>query len=285
MRIGDLVERLFNPPNGLFLRVGGLPQGAGLPLGPGYRLSNDKASVFGYGVLAPLSGYWDVGTELSFNHLFNHHAFIVAGARHMDLPQEDFFGIGIDSTEATEDVLRAETVGVHVRGGNTPGDLFQLVGASPTRRHGSARARIRAFRLLRTGVHAGAGARIVPGHRFSPDRRCAHRRCIGFPARSTVGGLYTFAFEKFSDRKLNRFSFSQWSVDLRQFVPIVRGFPQHRRAVFATARRRTTATRCRTTTCRRLAARTWCADWPTTGSAIETWRSRTSSTGTSSTRS
>jgi hypothetical protein len=218
-----LVQRIFNPPNGLFLRVGGLPQGSGLPLGPGYRFSNDKASIFGYGVLAPISGYWDVGTELWFNHLFNHHVFVAAGARRMDLPQEDFFGIGIESTENLKTSYALKQSVFHVRAGNTPGDLFQLVGRvsyeTPRQRPGEDTG-IPSIEQVFTPAQAPGLFQdtdfLRTGAAFTID-------ASDFPLGPRSGGLYTFAFEKYSDRKLDRFSFSQWSVDLRQFVPIVQG--------------------------------------------------------------
>lgn len=218
-----LVERIFNPPNGLFLRVGGLPQGSGLPLGPGYRFSNDKVSAFGYGVLAPLSGYWDVGTEVWFNHLFNHHAFVAAGARRQDLPQEDFFGIGIDSDQDLKTSYALKQSIFHVRGGNNPGDLFQLVGRmsyeTPRQRPGED-SRIPSIEDVYTPAQAPGLFEdtdfLRTGALFTID-------ASDFPLGPRSGGLYMFSFEKFSDRKLDRFSFSQWTVDLRQFVPIIEG--------------------------------------------------------------
>jgi hypothetical protein len=232
-----LVQRIFNPPNGLFLRVGGLPQGSGLPLGPGYRFSNDTVSAFGYGVLAPVSGYWDVGTEVWFNHLFNHHAFVAAGARRMDLPQEDFFGIGIDSTEDLKTSYALKQSVFHVRGGNNPGDLFQLVGRlsyeTPRQRRGEDE-RIPSIEDVFTPAQAPGLFQdtdfLRTGAAFTID-------ASDFPLGPRVGGLYTFSFEKFSDRNLERFSFSQWAVDLRQFVPIVDGSRSIAVRLFATSAR------------------------------------------------
>ena len=258
----------------------------GMPLGPGYRFSNDKVSVFGYGVLAPVSGYWDVGTELWFNHLFNHNVFVAAGARRQDLPQEDFFGIGIDSTEGQQTNFALKQSIFHVRGGNTPGDMFQLVGRAsyetPRQRTGEDDG----SPSIEERVHAGAGARAVPGHRFSPGRGRVHDRSIGFPARSQ-GRRAVHRSPSRSSRTASsigsRFPSGRWTSGSScrlSMVPATLPCGCSR-----PARRRTPETRCRTTTCRRSAARTWCANWPITGSAIEMSSSRTSNTGTSSMRS
>jgi hypothetical protein len=230
-----LVQRIFNPPNGLFLRVGGLPQGSGLPLGPGYRFSNDKVSAFGYGVLAPVSGYWDVGTELWFNHLFDHNVFVAAGARRMDLPQEDFFGIGLESNESLKTSYALKQSVFHVRGGNTPGDLFQLVGRvsyeTPRQRPGEDTGIPSIEQVFTPGQAPGLFQDtdfLRTGAAFTID-------VSDFPLGPRVGGLYTISYEKFSDRSLDRFSFSQWSVDLRQFVPIVDGARSIAVRLFATS--------------------------------------------------
>ena len=218
-----LVQRVFNPPNGAFLRVGGLPQGSGLPLGPGYRISNDKASVMGYGVLAPFSKYWDVGTEVSFNHLLNHRAFVAAGARHMSLPQEDFFGIGIDSSEATKTSYALEQSVFQVRGGNSLMDRFRVLGRlqyeTPRQAPGED-SRIPSIEQVFTPAEAPG---LFDNTDFLRAGVTLTADLTDRPVGIISGGLYAFGLERFSDQDLGRYSFNQWTVDLRQFIPVVPG--------------------------------------------------------------
>jgi hypothetical protein len=39
-----LIERIFDPPRGVFTRVGGMPEGQGITAGPAYRYSTAEAS-------------------------------------------------------------------------------------------------------------------------------------------------------------------------------------------------------------------------------------------------
>ena len=218
-----LVERVFNPPNGAFLRVGGLPQGSGMPLGPGYRISNDKVSLMGYGVMALVPKYWDVGTELSFNHLLNHRAFVVAGARRMNLPQEDFFGIGITSSEATKTSYALKQNVFHVRGGNALTDRFRVLGRlqyeTPEQGPGED-SRIPSIEEVFTPAQAPG---LFDNADFLRTGFTVTADLTDRPVGIISGGLYSFGVERFADRDLDKYSFNQWTVDLRQFVPVVPG--------------------------------------------------------------
>ena len=218
-----LVERIFNPPNGPFLRVGGLPQGAGFPLGPGYRISNDTAALMGYGVLAPFSKYWDVGTELSFNHLLNHRAFLVAGARRMNLPQEDFFGIGITSSESAKTSYALKQSVFHVRGGNSLTDRFRILGRlqfeTPDQAPGED-SRIPSIEEVFTPAEAPG---LFDNANFLRAGFTATADLSDRPVGLLNGGVYSFGFERFWDQSRDTYSFNQWTVELRQFVPIIAG--------------------------------------------------------------
>lgn len=229
-----LVERIFNPPNGLFVRVGGLPQGSGMPVGPGYRRSNDVASVMGYGVLAPMTGYWDVGGELSFNHLLNHRAFLAVGARHMNLPKEDFFGMGINSLKSNQTSYALEQSVFTARGGSDPLELFSVAGrvSYETPRQGPGEdTRFPSIEDVFTPSEAPGLFQdtdfLRTGVTFTVD-------VTDRPLGPRSGGMYIFDVERFWDRELRQFSFSQWTVDLRQFVPIVQGARSLVMRVFAT---------------------------------------------------
>jgi hypothetical protein len=141
----------------------------------------------------------------------------------MDLPQEDFFGLGIDSNKDLKTSYALKQSVFHVRGGNNPGDMFQLVGRvayeTPRQRPGED-TRIPSIEDVYTPSQAPGLFQdtdfLRTGATFTID-------LSDFPLGPRSGGQYIFDVEKFSDRNLNRFSFSQWTVDLRQFVPIVQG--------------------------------------------------------------
>jgi hypothetical protein len=229
-----LVERIFNPPNGLFVRVGGLPQGSGMPVGPGYRRSNGVASAMGYGVLAPMTGYWDVGGELSFNHLLNHTAFFAIGARYMDLPKEDFFGLGINSAETNQTSYALKQSVFTVRGGSNPLETFQIGGRLSYETPRQSRGEDTRMPSIDDVFTAAEAPGLFQDTDFLRAGVTFRANLVDRPLGPRSGGLYMFDLERFSDRKLDQFSFSQWTVDLRQFLPIVQGARSFVVRVFAT---------------------------------------------------
>ena len=92
----DLILRLFNPPRGLFVRWGGLPEGAGFGAGPAVRYSNHDYSATLTSVFTT-RGYWELDGSLAFPNLADRNMFAEIGVRGHDFPQEDFYGFGPDS--------------------------------------------------------------------------------------------------------------------------------------------------------------------------------------------
>jgi surface antigen Omp85-like protein len=144
-------------------------------------------------------------------------------AKSLHPPKEDFFGIGIDSKENFQTSYALKQSVFHARGGNNPGDLFQLVGRvgydTPRQSRGED-TRFPSIDDLFTPAQAPGLFQdtdfLRTGATFTVD-------LTDRPLGPLSGGMYIFDVEKFSDRKLDQFSFSQWTVDLRQFVPIVQG--------------------------------------------------------------
>ncbi len=59
-RIEDrlLIQRLLDPPNGLFLRLGGFTEGGGFGGGPAFRISNPRGTGLTVSAAGSLKGYW-----------------------------------------------------------------------------------------------------------------------------------------------------------------------------------------------------------------------------------
>src|SRR5262245_525355 len=90
-----LVQRIFNPPRGLFARFGGLPEGAGLAAGPAYRYSTHNWSATATSAYSVRSA-WEVEGRLAFPPPTPTPApkFISVGGHYRDLPEERFYGFG-----------------------------------------------------------------------------------------------------------------------------------------------------------------------------------------------
>jgi hypothetical protein len=120
---GRLFERLLNPAEGFYPKIGNVTAGSGISAGPGYRRSGlfggqGDVSTF---AAASFSKYWMVDARLALPRLAGGRLFADVHGRWYDFPQEDFFGLGPDSRRE-DDVtfgLRSSqvggSVGVHVR--------------------------------------------------------------------------------------------------------------------------------------------------------------------------
>ena len=100
-----ILQRIFNPPRGIHARMGGIGEGAGFGGGPGYQFLgvpfDFRASAAG-----SLKGYFIAegslrfpGTQSEDLYTWANGPYVEVYARRRDFPQEDFYGIGPDSSE------------------------------------------------------------------------------------------------------------------------------------------------------------------------------------------
>ena len=214
------MERIFNPPRGVFLRWGGLPEGAGLGAGPAVRYSNHTFSATATSVVT-LRRYWEVDGRLTFPFLADRKMFVEVGGRQRDFPQEDFYGLGPDSVRSARTSYALREGAVDALVGVKPVDRITIAGGVE---HLSPRVdRGRDPRIPSTDALFTPST--VPGLTTQPDfvRTGALLRVdtIDAPFGTGLGGRYTVSVDRFSDRDTGRYSFTRVQADLQQFVPIV----------------------------------------------------------------
>ena len=101
---GRLFERLLNPAEGLYPKMGNVTSGSGFSLGPGYR----HAGMFGGHAdfstfaAASLKKYWMIDARLQMPRLANNRAGVEVYGRRYDFPEEGFYGLGPDSLRENE---------------------------------------------------------------------------------------------------------------------------------------------------------------------------------------
>jgi hypothetical protein len=219
---GRLFERILNPPEGIYPRIGQITSGSGFSLGPGYRHAGlfGGRGAFSAFAAASFSRYWMLDARLQFPQLASGHAGADVHAQRFEFPKEQFFGLGPDSE-------RSNFV--------TYGFAGTDVGGTAAYRPTSDLAFTGAISYLRPAVFPGGepgeilsvfNAAQVPGLFEQPDFfkyetgiELNRRRPRGNP-RS--GGRYALTLQRFDDIDTNRFSFNRVEVDLQQYVPLVR---------------------------------------------------------------
>lgn len=97
-------ERILNPAEGLYPKIGNITAGSGFAIGPGYRrpaVIGDEVHFSTFAV-ASVQKYWMVDARLTMPELARGRAFAEVHARKYDFPEEDFFGLGPDSLRENE---------------------------------------------------------------------------------------------------------------------------------------------------------------------------------------
>jgi hypothetical protein len=224
---GRIFERFLNPPEGLYPKIGNITAGSGFSFGPAYRapgLFGGHADFSG-SVMASLQKYWMVDLRLQMPRLAGERLFVEGHAQRYDFPDEDFFGIGPDSSRDNFVTYGLANLVVGGTAAYRPARWLSISGTTD---------------YLTPDVHSGPEPgrigslfddRSAPGLFDEPDfvRYDAtldvnFREPRGNPRQ---GGRYALSFQRVEDLDRGQYSFNRVEADLQQYVP----FLQARRVV------------------------------------------------------
>jgi outer membrane protein assembly factor BamA len=215
---------------GFHPKLGSLTTGSGFAYGLGFRdrdlFSNNGAlEIWASG---SVKRYWATEARLKFPHVADNHLYFETWASHRDYPQENFFGLGPDSSRDDRSDYAIRTNHFGGRAGVRPFP-YLLVGSG--------------IEYLEPRLGAGQNDRYpdvsvafdpseVPGL----DTRADFLRSDAFievdyrePRNARKGGWYRVDFSHYDDRTADQFTFNRLDVDLRQFF----GFLAGRRVIAA----------------------------------------------------
>ena len=217
---GRLFERILNPAEGLYPKIGHITTGSGFSLGPGYRHAGlfGGQATFSTFAAASFTQYWAIDARLQFPQLAAGRVFLDVHAQRYDFPDEDFFGLGPDS-------VRQNFVEYGLT--NT------VIGASA-----AFRPRRLVFNAALEYLDPKINAQTEPGRVFSiftPDQMpgalvqpdfLRYEGGVEFNTRTPRGnprrgGRYAVNVERFEDLDMDQFAFNRVELDLQQYVPFV----------------------------------------------------------------
>jgi hypothetical protein len=219
---GRLFERILNPPEGFYPKIGNITPGGGFALGPAYRkpVLGERAA-FSALAMASFKRYWLVESQLTFLDQADGRVFGDVHGRIYEYPLEDFFGLGPDSRREDDVIYGFRSSEIGAAAGVRPVPTFTLGGKldylTPSVNPGAS-----GHRSIRDLFFPSA----VPGLDVQPDfvRYEASadlnlREPLGNPRR---GGQYRVAYQWFDDRDTGLYDFRRVDVDLQQYVPLLR---------------------------------------------------------------
>jgi len=211
------------PHDGFYLQYGfrWKPVGGGVGVGGGWRhdLFNRNARIdFGAGI--SMRNYQMLQADFSLPYLASNRVELGIHAVYRHNPQEDFWGVGLDSSEDARvsylvDYTDYEGRAIFrpvswVEAGTRFGRLQGSIGSGTD-------ARFPSIEALFTDATA-PGLAEQPDYSFAEVFGALDYRDQDDNARD--GGLYSITWREYSDRDFDRYSFRAVDLLLQQFVPI-----------------------------------------------------------------
>jgi outer membrane protein assembly factor BamA len=219
---GRLFERLLNPAEGLYPKLGNISTGSGFSFGPGYRHAGMFGGHANFSTFAAASftRYWMIDARLQLPELAGNRVGLEAYGRRYDFPDEDFFGLGPDSLRENEVTYGLANTVFGGSGVYRPTPWLNIGGGIE---HQNPRV------TAQTGVgeilsifdpSELPGALAQPEYlRYQASIDVNTRQPRGNPRR---GGRYALTYQRYDDNRDGFFSFDRVEVDLQQYIPLVR---------------------------------------------------------------
>jgi len=217
----QIVERLNGSIDGWYPRLGGVPTGGGVALGPGYRTHlGDERILLDLSATFSHRAYKAADIKTRWAQAWQNRVEFWTNFRLQDFPEEDFFGIGLQSSNSARTSYRLKSadlsaVGLlHLR-------PWLMVGVdagffNPAIGHGADPA-IPSIEDRFTDTQAPGLARQPHFGHSTLFAEIDYRDERGNP-RS--GGYYRAAYGVWDDRGLEEFNFRRFDGEAAQFVPI-----------------------------------------------------------------
>jgi hypothetical protein len=221
-----LLDRVLDPPRGLYARIGRMGEGAGFSFGPAFRYNTPRFD-FKTSTAVSTKSYWlgeayvrfpgTVGQDAYFK---SRGPYVEVYGRKRDFPQEDFFGLGPDSESssrsnyALRDTFASVTTGYQrglLKAGTSLGHLQASIGPGRDATMPSSDD------IFTIDEMPGAGDRP----RFVVIEPFVEFATVDRAVNDLSGGRYRVSFADYRDRDLDRYSFRQWEVDLRHYIAFV----------------------------------------------------------------
>src|SRR5258705_4238070 len=205
--------------DGVYPRIGGLSPGSGLAGGVGYRRHLDWAFVDVSGAMSTKAYR---GVDATLGWIDTKHLDVSTKLTFRNNSQDDFYGLGMDSTDAerVDFGIRSTDLSTRAAAHVTP---WLRLGADvgyyvPSVRHGRDDS-LRTIESVFTDATAPGLAQqpdfVHEGVFAEVDSRDAH----GFPRR---GGFYRAAYALWNDRTLEQFNFRRFDAIGSHFMSVAR---------------------------------------------------------------
>jgi outer membrane protein assembly factor BamA len=214
------MNRLFAPADGFGVRIGGIESGAGLALGPSWRSS----SLSGGNLHLSASGARSIGGDTGIDaglfipHVGTHRLSLGLDASATRLPQERFFGTGLDTERANETAYGVNRDQIVSRATFAATEWLRLSASGGVLNTESLGGRARIVPSIDTRFTADDAPGLGQSARFSIVSLAATIDYRDVPMNPRGGGRYHVAVSRYADRSLNRYSFTRVDTEVEQHL-------------------------------------------------------------------
>jgi hypothetical protein len=217
----QIVERLNGEVDGWYPRLGGMTRGSGFAIGPGYRTHFAGDRMFAdLSAGISVKGYKAADANIRWLQALGDRVEFWTDVRYEDFPQEDFYGLGMDSPETARTSYDFDSAEFALRGVVKP-IRWTEVGA----RLGYTRPdigpgtdeRFPSIEQLFTDVDVPG---LIEQPNFFDTTLFGEIDYRDVPGNPRSGGVYHVSFGIWDDVTLDRFDFKRFDMILMQHVPI-----------------------------------------------------------------
>jgi hypothetical protein len=222
LETGRLFERILNPAEGLYPKIGNITQGSGFSLGPAYR----KPGLFGghadFSAFAAASfkKYWMIEGRLAFPRMASERLSADVHAQRYDFPEEDFFGLGPASRREDFTAYGLANTVLGATAAYHPARWFSLGGSVDHLSPSISASPEAGFILSVFTPEQVPGAIAQPDFlRYEAVADLNHREPRGNPR---AGGRYALTYHRYEDLDGGLYSFDRVQADVQHYVPLLR---------------------------------------------------------------
>jgi hypothetical protein len=219
---GRLFERILNPAEGFYPKIGNVTAGSGISFGPAYRqpLLFGGHADFSAFAAGSFQKYWMVEARLKMPRLANERIALDVHTQRYDFPDEDFFGLGPDSLREHGVTYGLRNTVVGGTAAVRPVTWFGVGGGVDymTPRIDPFGEGPRLGNVFDVASTPGLGA-TADFVRYEATADLNYRQPRGNPR---AGGRYAVTTQWFDDTGGDRYSFRRVEADLQQYISLLR---------------------------------------------------------------
>jgi hypothetical protein len=220
----QLMGRLNGDVDGWYPRIGGVTRGSGFAFGPGFRtpLFGNALFLDASGAIS-IRGYSALDARVRWLQVLDRRIELWTDLRFEDFPEEDFFGIGMDSPETARTSYDLDGTNFSTRAVFRPHRAVRLTATGGYLRPDVGPGGDTAFPSIEERFTDTQSPALIEQPHYAHTSIAGEIDYRDTGGNTSRGGYYRSSFGFWNDVNLDRYDFRRFDAQLMQFVPITPG--------------------------------------------------------------